>query len=275
MQEQQELAQLFGEVANNEIHRISKELGWDDGSTYKVLLHAAIAGTTAKLGGSDFKSGAISGAVNEIFINEIAKLGDPALMQWASYILGKTVAKLTHGNAETGGNVAASATKNNFLHFFMEDIIKSLDLDALNDDEYYLITGNFRGVAGGCIVAKNKVVYDVYSLDVAEFKFSKKTPNIKELFQFGNASTGKMLNFDSTFDAPDYSDKVTNYLTGPSIFGSLQGPLINGNFSFGGSGFQSEFGFNLSVPDKPKFSFGGSYVDEIGRIDSEDTWIWE
>ncbi|WIW71984.1 hemagglutinin repeat-containing protein [Anaerosinus gibii] len=113
--EQQELAQLFGEIANNEIHRISKELGWDDGSVYKAILHAAVAGTSAKLGGSDFKSGAISGAVNEIFINEIAKLGDPALMQWASYILGKTVAKLTHGNAQTGGSVAASATKNNEL----------------------------------------------------------------------------------------------------------------------------------------------------------------
>ena len=145
--EQQELAKLFGEIANNEIHRISKELGWDDGSVYKAILHAAVAGTSAKLGGSDFKSGAISGAVNEIFINEIAKLGDPALMQWASYILGKTVAKLTHGNAQTGGSVAASATKNNLLWEYVPEMRRSLaDIDVSRLEKGYC---DVTAVGGG------------------------------------------------------------------------------------------------------------------------------
>lgn len=70
----------------------------------------------SQLGGGSFASGAASGAFNQLVMNELAKIGDPALMQWASAVLGAAAAKVAGGNAQIGASVAASQTKNNFLY---------------------------------------------------------------------------------------------------------------------------------------------------------------
>lgn len=69
----------------------------------------------AKVGGGNFASGAAAGGFNQLVMNELANIKDPALMQWASAVLGAAAAKAAGGDAQTGGSIAISQTKNNFL----------------------------------------------------------------------------------------------------------------------------------------------------------------
>ena len=44
------MAALFGELAYNQIHDISKRAGWKDADPRKATLHALVGGIMAKLG---------------------------------------------------------------------------------------------------------------------------------------------------------------------------------------------------------------------------------
>ena len=68
----------------------------------------------ASLGGGDALSGATGAGLNEAIQNELAKIHDVALHQWASAIVGAIAAKAVNGDAQTGSSTAASGTKNNF-----------------------------------------------------------------------------------------------------------------------------------------------------------------
>ena len=111
VQEKQELAKLFGEIAFKAIG----DLGLKTGSAEKAVVTAAIGGIMAQLGGSRFASGAAGAGLTEIAMNEIAKITDPAVQQWVAYVLGKAAASLVNGNGQTGGSVAVSKIKNNDL----------------------------------------------------------------------------------------------------------------------------------------------------------------
>ncbi|MDU4961607.1 MAG: hemagglutinin repeat-containing protein [Sporomusaceae bacterium] len=113
--EQQELARLFGEIAFEQVHKISKENGWGESSPNKIALHAFVGAVMAELGGGDALSGGLSTAVNEAMQKELLQVfkGNAALHQWASAVLGAAVAELAGGDAQTGGSTAASGTKNN------------------------------------------------------------------------------------------------------------------------------------------------------------------
>jgi filamentous hemagglutinin family protein len=115
VEEQQELAALFGEIAFKEIHKISEKNGWKDGSPEKVALHAVVGGIMSQLTGSGFKAGAIGAGVNELVEKELKeKFRDqPDVWQWASYVIGAAAAKAVDGDAQAGGSAAASGTKNN------------------------------------------------------------------------------------------------------------------------------------------------------------------
>lgn len=116
VQERQELAGLFGELAYNEIHKLAEKNGWKDGSAEKNALHAAVGGIMSKLTGSGFISGASGAMVNEMVQNELKKIDDPALHQWASAAVGATISSIVTGNAQIGASTAASGTKNNVLN---------------------------------------------------------------------------------------------------------------------------------------------------------------
>lgn len=60
----------------------------------------------ADLTGESFASGASGAGVNEVIQKELAKIKDPAIHQWASYIIGYAVA------GTVGGATATSGTKN-------------------------------------------------------------------------------------------------------------------------------------------------------------------
>ena len=111
VEERQELAGLFGEVAFNQIHYMkgTKE--------QKALYHALVGGIMSKLTSGDFLTGASATAINKLVIGEIEKIAgkDPAMMQWLSAALGGVISEVVSKNAEAGAGAASSATKNNDL----------------------------------------------------------------------------------------------------------------------------------------------------------------
>ncbi|SCM83039.1 hypothetical protein KL86SPO_60001 [uncultured Sporomusa sp.] len=128
VQERQELAKVFGEVAFKEIGDYAlrmqekattpeEKAKWADGGEYKVFLHTVAGGLMAQLGGGSFTSGAMGAAVNEAVQKALAEKfkDNPAMHQWASAVLGAAAAKVVGGNAQTGASTAVSGTKNNAL----------------------------------------------------------------------------------------------------------------------------------------------------------------
>ena len=111
VEERQELAGLFGEVAFNQIHYMkgTKE--------QKALYHALVGGIMSKLTSGDFLAGASATAINKLVIGENEKIAgkDPAMMQWLSAALGGVISEVVSKNAEAGAGAASSATKNNDL----------------------------------------------------------------------------------------------------------------------------------------------------------------
>ena len=109
VEERQELANLFGELAYNEIHYM------DGSNEQKALYHAVVGGIMSKLTGGDFLAGATAAGINKLVIEEVKKAAnyEPDKMQWVSAVLGAVVAEFVSGNAQVGGSIASSATKNN------------------------------------------------------------------------------------------------------------------------------------------------------------------
>ena len=109
IEERQELANLFGELAYNEIHYM------DGNSEQKALYHAVVGGIMSKLTGGDFLAGATAAGINKLVIEEVKKAAnyEPDKMQWVSAALGAVVAEFVSGNAQAGSSAAASGTKNN------------------------------------------------------------------------------------------------------------------------------------------------------------------
>jgi filamentous hemagglutinin len=79
----------------------------------------------SKFGGSNFASGAAGAGINQLVMNELKNIKDPAVLQWASAIVGAVAAKLVGGDAQTGASVAASATKNNEDGHPVHDMVNS------------------------------------------------------------------------------------------------------------------------------------------------------
>ena len=141
VQEQQELAKVFGEVAFKEIGDYAlrmqekattpeEKAKWADGGEYKVFLHTVAGGLMSQLGGGSFTSGAMGAAVNEAVKKALAEnfKDNPAMHQWASAVLGAAAAKVVGGNAQTGASTAASGTKNNYLtHEQYQEMLEKLN----------------------------------------------------------------------------------------------------------------------------------------------------
>ena len=109
IEERQELANLFGKLAYNQVHDMK---GTDE---QKAMYHAVIGGIMSQLTSGDFLSGASAAAVNKLVMDEIKKAAghDPAAMQWLSAALGAVVGEVVANNAQAGAGTASSATKNN------------------------------------------------------------------------------------------------------------------------------------------------------------------
>lgn len=102
---------MFGEEA----FKLVGGLGLKEGSPEKTAITTLVGGITSKLGGGDFASGAVGSGFNQLLINELAKIKDPALLQWATFITSSVASKLVGGDGLTGGSVSISDIRNNFL----------------------------------------------------------------------------------------------------------------------------------------------------------------
>ena len=111
IEEQQELAAVFGEEAFRLAHNLK-----DDGSGRKIAIHIALGGIMSAITGAGFASGAIGAGLNEALINNLKGL-DPGTAQIVSGIIGAAAAKAIGGNAAAGASAAASGTKWNFFEF--------------------------------------------------------------------------------------------------------------------------------------------------------------
>ncbi len=109
IEERQELANLFGELAYNEIHYM------DGSDEQKAIYHAVVGGIMSKLTSGDFLAGASAAGINKLVIEEVKKAAnyEPDKMQWVSAALGAVVAEFVSGNAQAGASTAGSGTKNN------------------------------------------------------------------------------------------------------------------------------------------------------------------
>ena len=66
VEERQELAYLFGELAYNEIHKLAERNNWQEGCAEKNALHALVGGIMSELTGNGFLAGASASTVNEM-----------------------------------------------------------------------------------------------------------------------------------------------------------------------------------------------------------------
>lgn len=117
IEERQELANLFGELAYNEIHKLAERNNWQEGCDEKNALHALVGGIMSELTGNGFLAGASASTVNEMVQKKLSEQfeGEPDKHQWASAIIGGVVSQLVAGKAQAGASTAASGTKNNRL----------------------------------------------------------------------------------------------------------------------------------------------------------------
>ena len=136
VQEKQELAKVFGEEA----HKAVGDLGLEEGSPEKAAVDATVGGIMAQLGGGSFASGAASGGINQLVMTELAKIKDPALLQWASAVVGAAAAKLTGGSVQAGASIAASQTKNNCLnHRQQQELAVKLSKATSNEERLQIL----------------------------------------------------------------------------------------------------------------------------------------
>lgn len=166
VEERQELVSVFGEVAAEEIHKLSVSKGWKDGDPNKVALHTILGTLMAQMSGGNPLSGGFSAGLNEALQKELANLPSD-VRQWASYVIGSAAAKLAGGTPQTGGSIAANGTKNNNAAVAVVAVytIPGIGEVAL------LATGAI--VVGGIIYEAGSWVYNKYVV----YKFDKAVEN--------------------------------------------------------------------------------------------------
>jgi hypothetical protein len=150
VEEQQELAALFGEEAFKLVGDLAESQykkaaqandteemdRWDDGGAYKIALHSVVGGIMSELGGSNFTSGAASAGLNEIVAKHLKKINDASAHQWISAIIGAAAAKVVGGNVQSGASTAASGTKNNLdVHFLVKEPLDVTIKEVVKNDE--------------------------------------------------------------------------------------------------------------------------------------------
>ncbi|BBB89692.1 two-partner secretion domain-containing protein [Methylomusa anaerophila] len=140
VQEKQELAQLFGEVAYKAIgdlalsqykkaasdlanatpetdaynEALARRDAWAPGGANEIALHALAGGIMSDLGGNSFGSGAVGAGVSEAIHGQLQNLS-PDLQQWASAIIGAAASEIAGGSGQTGASTAVSGIVNNGL----------------------------------------------------------------------------------------------------------------------------------------------------------------
>ena len=117
VEERQELAGLFGEIAYKAVGDLAIKNGWQEGSAERNALHTLVGGIMSELTNSGFLAGASGAMINEMIQDKLSDMfkDNPAMHQWASALIGGVVSQVVADNAQVGASTASSGTKNNFL----------------------------------------------------------------------------------------------------------------------------------------------------------------
>ena len=156
IEEQQELAAIFGEEAFRLAHNLK-----DDGSGRKIAVHAIIGGIMSQITGAGFASGAVGAGLNEALINAV-KGKDPGTAQIVSAILGAAAAKVAGGSAAAGASAAATGTKWNKYEKLprikeqLEHLPEQEIYQSLRDGDYILLYDFEENRYSVCIAVNNK-----------------------------------------------------------------------------------------------------------------------
>ena len=135
VEERQELAGLFGEIAYKAVGDLAIKNGWQEGSAEKNALHALVGGIMSELTNSGFLAGASGAMINEMIQDKLSDMfkDNPAMHQWASALIGGVVAQVAADNAQMGVATASSGTKNNYLTHEQYATMQK-ELDACEND---------------------------------------------------------------------------------------------------------------------------------------------
>ena len=200
IQERQELAGLFGELAYNQIHDMK---GTDE---QKAAYHALVGGIMSQLTSGDFLAGASAAAVNKLVMGEIKKIAgkDPAMMQWLSAAVGAVVGELTSSKAGSGAAVSSSATKNNDLDQEMSaeyGHIPKTETQVMEGEEqnlnnpYAMTMDDFVSAVFGNTVntAGNEGIKKLLSKDFPDYVRIESYPGSDSTFKIYYKSGGEMV----------------------------------------------------------------------------------
>ena len=162
VQEQQELANLFGQEAYKAVgdlalkqytkacadavkaknagndaayqDAIQRKDAWAIGGKNEVILHTLVGGVMSDLSGSGFISGAVGAGAGELVAGRLKNLS-PQLQKIGSVLVGSIAAKLVGGNATTGALTSLSGIVNNGLEHEQQEAFA-------NDMRYAIETGS-------------------------------------------------------------------------------------------------------------------------------------
>lgn len=180
-------------------------------------------------------------------VDEIYKISgkDPALAQWLSAALGYAIT----GQA-SGASININATKNNFLHMFLKDVIENIDPHSIKPNEALALYLNLPGKGKEGIVLACYVAQD------------KDNPDDLSIFDSAGVSVG--LDFGSL------SGSVTvvkvSYPLGIKAAEALQGISFGGSVDFAGL----HGGINISIPQKEEILNSSAWRNGISLEQGAD-----
>jgi filamentous hemagglutinin len=127
VQEQQELAGLFGQMANQAAGDVGAAMGWGEYSAEKAAIHGVIGALQASLGGGNALAGGMAGLSSEAFgkmvmdyLGSHTSLGESekgAIVQWAAAVSGAAVGGVIAGTngAQSGAAASVDSVRYNYL----------------------------------------------------------------------------------------------------------------------------------------------------------------
>ncbi|MCM7590321.1 hemagglutinin repeat-containing protein [Enterobacter chuandaensis] len=146
VQEQQELAGLFGQIANQAAGDLGAKMGWGADSKEKAAIHGVIGALQASLGGGNALAGGVAGLSSEAFgemvtdyLGTHTSLGESekgAIVQWAAAISGATIGGIIAGTngAQSGAAASIDSVRYNYLNHKEAERKKQVEYQLENGD---------------------------------------------------------------------------------------------------------------------------------------------
>lgn len=156
IQEQQELAGLFGQMANQAAGDLGAQMGWGEYSAEKAAIHGIIGALQASLGGGNALAGGVAGLSSEAFgkmvqdyLGSHTSLGERekgAIVQWAAAVSGAAIGGVIAGTngAQSGAATSVDSVRWNYLNHKeaerKKQVEKQLESGDLTADERQTLT---------------------------------------------------------------------------------------------------------------------------------------